>query len=143
VLKPLIVSFSLFACIVGSPYETVASDAVLKEIRFEKVSDTEEKVFFMLNGFHPPEIFALKGEEPRVVCDFLNTRLGNVANRLLDTQGALIQSIRVGVHTSAKFKIRVVIDLAPNQNYDIQQRFFQEESIFLITVCPDNARGKQ
>ena len=96
-----------------------------------------------MNGFYPPELFALKGEPPRVVCDFLNTELGYMPNRLIDTKGILIQSIRVGVHSSPNPKIRVVLDLAPNQNYDIQQKFFQKESIFLITVCPGKARSKQ
>lgn len=135
-IKPLVVGICLFGFIVGVPYTSIASDPLLREIRFEKVSDTEEKVFFMLNGFYPPKVFGLKGDDPRVVCDFLNTRLGSAANRLIDTQGALIQSIRVGVHTSFNFKIRVVMDLVPNRDYDIQQEFFQEESVFLITVVP-------
>jgi len=142
-MKHLLVSICFFGLMLCSHHPTAASDPVLREIRFEKVSVDEEKVFFILNGFYPPELFALKGENPRVVCDFLNTRLGKVTSRLIDTKGMLIQSIRVGVHASSKPKIRVVLDLSPNHNYDIQQRFFQEESIFLITVSPVKARRKQ
>jgi len=97
----------------------------------------------MLNGFYPPELFALKGENPRIVCDFLNTELGYMPNRLIDTKGIFIQSIRVGVHSSPNPKTRVVLDLVPNQDYDVLQNFFQEESAFLITVIPVKGRSKQ
>ena len=37
----------------------------------------------------------------------------------------------------------VVLDLIPDRDYDIRQEFFQEESVFLITVSPVKGRGKQ
>ena len=141
VSRPLIVGMSLFACIAGSPLTSVAADPVLQEIRFKQVSDTEEKVFFRLSGFYPPRLFGLKGENPRVVCDFFNARLGDAIDRLIDTKGALIQSIRVGVHESSEPKIRVVLDLIPDRDYDIRQDFFQEERVFVITVSPDTGRS--
>ena len=33
-------------------------------------------------------------------------------------------------------KIRVVIELAPNRGYDLQQTFFREDNTFAITVNP-------
>jgi len=142
VIKPLIIGIGLFGCIVGTPYTPLASDPLLKQIRFKQISDTEEKVLFQLNGFYPPELFALQGENPRIVCDFLNTRLGEASNPAINTNGKLIQSIRVGVHASSRPKIRVVLDLNPNQNYDIQQQFFREESIFVITVSRKGHRSQ-
>ena len=138
IIKYLILRIFLFGLILCSHSSTIASDPLLKEIRFKKVSDSEERVLFTLNGFYPPEVLALKGEKPRVVCDFLNTRFENTSNRSMETNGNFIQEIRVGIYTSPQRKTRVVLDLAPNQNYDIQQVFFQKENIFLISVSPAN-----
>jgi hypothetical protein len=133
-IKPLMVGISLFGCILGTTYAAVASEPLLTQIQFKQISDTEEKVVFQLNGFYPPELFGLQGENPRIVCDFLNTRLGKVSNPVITTNGKLIKNIRVGVHASSAPKIRVVLDLNPDRDYDIQQQFFRKESIFIITV---------
>ncbi|MFH0812237.1 MAG: AMIN domain-containing protein [Pseudomonadota bacterium] len=113
---------------------TIASESLLKEIQFKKISANEEKVIFLLNGFYPPEIFALKGEKPRVVCDFINLRLENTVKRQIDTNGDFIQCIRVGIHPSASSKVRVVLDLVPYQSYDIQQIFFRKDNTFVLIV---------
>jgi hypothetical protein len=117
-----------------SNYPATAFNPLIKKIRFEKTSQSEEKVFFTLNGFYPPEIFGLKGETPRIVCDFFNAQLKNAMNRLIETNGDFIKDIRIGVHSSPKPKIRVVLDLVPNQTYDVQQIFFRKENIFLIII---------
>jgi len=143
VTKPVLIGIVIVGCILGALSAPVASDPFLKEIRFKKVSDSQEKVFFLLSGFYPPEIFGLKGENPRVVCDFFNIRLGDVLPGEIDTNGALIHSIRVGVHEASPPKVRVVLDLAPDRDYDIQQEFFQEERVFLITVILLEGRPKQ
>ena len=104
------------------------------KIRFEKTSSAEEKVFFTLNGFYPPGIFSLKGKKPRIVLDFFNAQLENPPNRLIETNGDFIQAIRIGFHSSPKPKIRIVLDLVPNQTYNVQQVFFRKENIFLIVV---------
>lgn len=128
----------LFLCLAGfivlSNYPAIASDPLIKKIQFEKTSSAEEKVFFTLNGFYPPEIFPLKGERPRIVCDFLNAQLENPIGCLTETDGDFIQDIRIGIHSSPKPKIRVVLDLVPNQAYNVQQIFFRKENIFLIIV---------
>ncbi|RLA92909.1 MAG: hypothetical protein DRG25_05485 [Deltaproteobacteria bacterium] len=133
-IKRIILIFCLTELILLSNSPATASNPLIKKIRFEKTSSTEEKVFFTLNGFYPPEIFGLKGEKPRIVCDFFNAQLENPTDRLIETHGDFIQGIRIGVHSSPQPKIRVVLDLVPNQTYDVQQIFFRKENIFLIIV---------
>ena len=134
---------SLFIVTLSSIHPIIASDPLLKEIRFIKTSANEERVFFILNGFYPPKIFALKGERPRVVCDFFNMRLKNDLNRLIETNGDLIQCIRVGIHSSPDPRIRVVSDLVPNQSYDVQQIFFRKDNTFLIIVRLAETRSEK
>lgn len=128
----LLTCFSVFT--LGLNYSITASEPLLKEIQFVKTSANEEKVIFLLNGFYSPEIFALKGEKPRVVCDFINLRLENTVKRQIDTNGDFIQCIRVGIHPSASSKVRVVLDLVPYQSYDIQQIFFRKDNTFVLIV---------
>jgi hypothetical protein len=120
-----------------------ASDqAVISGITFTNNSGNEDQVIFKMEGFFPPEVFGLEGENPRVVCDFLNTRLGNAVHRLLEANGNFIQRVRVGIHGSASPKIRVVLDLVPKQRFDIQQVFAKKDNQFTIIVRPAQVRSE-
>ncbi len=116
-----------------------ASEPLLKSIRFEKSSDHAEKVFFELNGFYPPEVFGLKGDQPRVVCDFKKVNLEKSLTKVLETNGTFILRIRVGTYPPPDPKIRVVVDLDPHKNYDIEQIFFQKDTTFALIIHPENA----
>jgi len=106
----------------------------IREIRFELTSEGEEKVFFVLNGFYPPEIFVLEGESPRAVCDFYNTRLDNSIGRLIEVNGRFIHQIRTAVHRGARPKVRVVLDFMPKKNYEVEQIFFKKEKLYILIV---------
>lgn len=120
--------FSLFCC------RAAAGDRVIENLWFEKVSLTEEKVFFKLGEYAPPHVFGLEGERKRLVCDFLNTGIAKDIPRTLPTDGDLVLRLRIGVHASPEPKTRVVLDLAPiERDYSIHQHFY-EGNVFAITV---------
>lgn len=106
---------------------------LLKKISFDTSSDKGEMVLFELNGFYPPIVRGVEEGLPRAVCDFSNTRLADGVNSINNVQGKYVKAIRVGKHTEPD-KIRVVLDLEPNNNYDLQQVFFKEENLFVIIV---------
>lgn len=113
-----------------------AGDRVIENIWFEKVSLTEERVFFKLGEYAPPSVYGLEGERKRLVCDFLNTGIEKDIPRTLPTDGDLVLCIRIGIHTTPKPKTRVVLDLAPIQrDYSIHQHFY-EGNVFAVTVQP-------
>ncbi|MDO9514964.1 MAG: AMIN domain-containing protein [Syntrophales bacterium] len=113
---------------------TLAAERVIKDIGFEKLSLTEERVSFKLSEYAPPMVFGLEGEKGRLVCDFFDTKIEKDVARILTTDGNLILGIRVGFHNTPKQKIRVVLDLAPlEKDYAIQQHFY-ENNIFVVTV---------
>ena len=118
-----------------------ASVPLLKSIRFEKSSDAE-KVFFELNGFYPPEVFGIKGDQPRVVCDFKKVSLEKSLTKILETNGAFIQRIRVGIYPPPDPKVRFVLDLVPHKNYNIEQIFFQKDTTFALIIRPENTNKK-
>ena len=111
-----------------------AAGGFITEIEFEEVSPGTERVLFHMNGFYPPEIFGLEGDNTRVVCDFYGTEIANTIERIMETGGDLITRIRVGCHVAPKRKTRVVLQLAPRGDFDVNQRFFSRERILAVSV---------
>ena len=124
----------VFALIWGVACPAIASDPELKEIRFEKGENGEERVLFVLNGNHPPKVFAIEGKNPRLVCDFISFRLDKKVKNLIKVDGGLIKAIRMGIHLSPTPKIRVVLDLRPDQDYEIHQAFFVDKNIYAVVL---------
>ena len=48
----------------------------IKSIRFERDPEGPERVIFTLKGRHQFKTFAIEGDMPRLVCDFISARLG-------------------------------------------------------------------
>jgi len=138
-----LVGILLFLCVsgmeIGLHRQSFASGPLLKSIRFDKSTDAE-KVLFELNGFYPPEVFGLTGNQPRVVCDFKKVNPERSLTKVLETNGAFILRIRVGIYPPPDSKIRVVLDLDPHKNYDIEQIFFQKDTTFTLIIRPENAK---
>lgn len=128
----------LFVCAGSSSAAEAEGDAVLESISYEKDDDNAEKIIFKLNGAHIPKVFKIKGERPRLVFDFLDTRYSDLINRITDTQGNLIQGVRVGIHNDPP-KTRVVIDLKPEGDIAFEQDFLERENTLSITFHPTEA----
>ncbi len=106
---------------------------VLSTVLFDKNSNRGEMVMFRLNKFHPPVVFGLEENKPRVVCDFQDTVPGERLADHVDVDGKFVRSIRVDKNT-AEHKIRVVLDLTPNKSYDLQQVFFKNDNLFVLII---------
>lgn len=114
--------------------DTTGRDYHLKDVSLQVFSSEKEAIAFQLDDFHPPETFVLKGERPRVVCDFLNTRvLDSVGNRI-ESDGALVKDIRVAPYGGGAPRVRVVLDLTPGQKYVIDQTFYKKENRYVVTI---------
>ncbi len=108
----------------------------IKDIQFSRTQEDEDMVTFFLNGNYPPQTFPTKEGKPRVICDFFDARLGSDIARHIKVNGNTIQKIRIGLHEYPKSKVRVVLDLDPNQNYDyhIQPILFKNKHQYVILV---------
>ena len=111
----------------------------VRAIRFEFAEGGEEKVFFLVNGFYPPKRHVLEGDRPRIACDFYGARLGKGIGRCIKVNGRLIQQIRTAVHPGKNPKIRVVLDLVPGKNYDVEQVFYKKENLYVVIVKEERA----
>lgn len=106
---------------------------VLQSIAFEKNGSKGETINFQLNTFNPPVVFGIEEESPRIVCFFKDTTAGENLPDTVEAKGRFVKSIKVGKYSNPD-NIRVVMDLVPNQNYDLQQVFFKEENMFMIII---------
>ena len=108
---------------------------VIKAIRTESDQTKGTRVIFELNGRHVPKVFSIGGKEPRVICDFMDVRLGDVKH-LIPIDDGNIRQVRVGLHISPEPKVRSVIDLVKGRDYKVNQIFFEKEHYFVIHVTP-------
>ncbi len=127
---------NLFSKLRTYPVDTDAG-RLLSAIQSEIISKNEEKVTFKLSGEYPPETFVINIEQPKVVCDFTGLLIGIGIGRIIKVNGALINQIRVAYHEQPTAKVRVVVDLVPDQKYKIKQTFYRLEHIFELTIQPD------
>lgn len=126
---------NLFTATSQNSGETTGQSYFLNAISMQVHSNAKEAVVFQVDGFQPPETFVLKGERPRVVCDFLNTRVrDNVGNRI-EPEGSLVKDIRVAPYGGAAPRVRIVLDLNPGRNYVVDQTFYKKENRYIVTVA--------
>jgi hypothetical protein len=110
------------------------NDTVIEAITFQSVSERGENIRFKLNGEHIPKIFFIQDVNPRLVLDFLDARCANSVNRAIDAKGKLVKKIRVGIHSDQAPKVRVVVDLAPNEKYQHKQHFDGQDKTLVVNV---------
>jgi len=106
---------------------------LLSSIKFDKTSNRGEMLLFELNDFYPPVVFGIEEKLPRVVCDFMDTKVAKSVPSIIDCNGKYLKTVRVGIHNKP-VKVRVVLDLAPENNYDLQQVFFKEDNLFVLII---------
>jgi len=99
-------------------------DPLLLDVTFENTSNKGEMVLFKLNGFYPPSVTGEEEGTPLVICDFAGTRLDEKITRTQAIHGEYIEQVTIQQPEDSDL-VRVIIELVPNKNYDLQQVFFQ------------------
>ena len=90
----------------------------------------------MLNRSYSPQVFVIEGNKPRWVCDFFGANLGKAVDHRIAVNGEIIHQIRIGLHTGPGSKIRVVLDLVPGRNHEIEKRLFEQENLYILAFRP-------
>jgi hypothetical protein len=130
---------AVFTCAAWSAALSVASETprVIEGIRVETGVEGKVGIFFKLNGFFVPTCFAIPGEHPRFVCDFVDARLAEGIESKIETDSDILQRIRIGGHMEPERKVRVVLDLDPERDFEIEQIFVKEDKEYVLVVQPD------
>ena len=105
----------------------------LLEISFDSSSNKGEMVIFRLNDFYPPTVSAIEEETPRVFCDFMDMQLGSDVKDVILAEGKYVKRIHTARHGGPD-KVRVVLELSPDRDYDLQQVFFKNDNLFVLIV---------
>jgi hypothetical protein len=109
-------------------------------VEFESMGSAE-RVRVYLDGPVLPDVFTLKTALPvRVVCDFDGALPKPDLIREIPCDGRMVRKIRVG-HEDKPFKrARIVLDVVEPLIGRIEQEFFEQESLFMITVFEDSPK---
>ena len=76
-----------------------------------------------------------------MVCDFLGAGLAGTVKTQRTVDGRYIKRIRVGIHRDPT-KTRVVLDLAPEHDYDVRQMYVKDQEIFILAITPSTPEGE-
>lgn len=114
----------------------IVDDRTVRAIQVDLSPEGAEKAIFELSGFHPPKTFVLEDEVPKIVCDFYDLSPGKDMRRRINVGGNLIKQIRTGVHSGERAKLRVVVDLVSNRDYEVEQVFYKQQNLYILTVKP-------
>jgi hypothetical protein len=108
----------------------------INDIQYSKISDTQDKVLIYVNARNNPKLQTLKGENPRIVLDFLNARNIGKEKYEINTNGNYIKRIRIGSYREPQQKVRIVFDMVPNKKYSVEQKFSKEENFYSFDIIP-------
>ncbi len=97
-------------------------------------SPTDETVNIVLSGNFPPEAQVIEGDTPRIVCDFPDVRMDGTIQRTIGVNGKYVVQIRTGIHPPPDPKSRIVLDLVPNHDYEVEQLFFENENRYSLVI---------
>ncbi|WP_419176732.1 AMIN domain-containing protein [Desulfosediminicola sp.] len=107
--------------------------SILQDVAFDDLQVRNgEMVLFKLNKFSPPVISAQEKGRPRVICDFENTIIAKSIASRIEAKGKFVDTI--DVTSQEQDMARVVLNLHPGKDYDLQQVFFKEDKLFVLIV---------
>lgn len=105
----------------------------VRKISFDDTSNRGEMVLFHLNDFYPPKVSAIEQDHPRVLCEFLNAKLDPKVNVDIKSDGKYVTRITTIQHDAPR-KVQVILELALEKDYDLQQVFFKNDNLFVLIV---------
>jgi len=110
------------------------SSKKILEISSDLTSPSAEMITIVLTGLFPPEAQVIEGKAPKIICDFPDILMEKTIKRMIPINGKYILQIRTGIHPPPEPKSRVVIDLAPNHDYEVEQLFYEQNNRYSMII---------
>jgi hypothetical protein len=119
-----------------SPKASVVSGSSKKilEIESDLTSPSAEMITIVLTGLFPPEAQVIEGKTPKIICDFPDVLMEKSIKRMIPINGKYVLQVRTGIHPPPEPKTRVVIDLAPNHDYEVEQLFYEKNNRYSMII---------
>lgn len=115
---------------------------MLRNISVKFGPEGHERVFIEFNREVTPEIFSIGGKDPRIVIDVKNVLSMRQGLKKVDVQGRLIRQVRSNLDYASR-RLRIVVDLAPLKNYDVEPVFYRAEKIYMVDITEAPADPKK
>jgi hypothetical protein len=109
---------------------------LISGVRIDTGDPAEERLVVSLEGAPAPQIFLIDGDPVRLVCDFLGADMALAVPPSLRSGGRMIRQVRVAAHADPEKKVRIVLELSPGREYEVDEYFRSEESIYELIVRP-------
>jgi hypothetical protein len=100
-------------------------------VKFEPVG--HEKVFIDFSREAAPEISSIGGKDPRIVVDIKNVLSIRQGIKKIEVKGKLIRQVRSNLDLASR-RLRIVVDLAPSRNYEVEPVFYKAEKIYVLNI---------
>ncbi len=117
-----------------SQEDSDASSRKIVDISTNIISSSGEIVNIVLTGRFPPQTQVIEGKAPRIICDFLDVSMEKSIKRIITVNGKYVLQIRTGIHPPPQPKSRVVLDLAPNHDYEVEQLFYEQDNRYSLVI---------
>ena len=76
----------------------------------------------------------IEGKTPKIICDFPDVLMDKTVKRVIPINGRYVLQVRTGIHPPPESKSRVVIDLAPNHDYEVEQLFYENNNRYAMII---------
>lgn len=116
-----------------APASREAPTLILKNITVKSEPAGHEKVFMDFNRDVSPEISSIDGNNPRIVIDIKNVLSIRQGLTRIKARGKLILQLRSALDRSSH-RLRIVVDLAPSRNYEVEPVYYKAEKIYVIDI---------
>jgi hypothetical protein len=118
----------------ATPDSADASSKRILSITVDTASASGETVHIDLSGNFPPTTQVIEGDEPRIICDFQDVRMVKTIQRAISVNGKFILQIRTGIHPPPDAKSRIVLDLVPKHDYEVEQLFYEKDNRYTMII---------
>ena len=119
-----------------SPKASIISSSSKKilDIALDLTSPSAEMITIVLTGLFPPETQVIEGKIPKIICDFPDVLMDKTIKRVIPINGRYVLEVRTGIHPPPEPKSRVVIELAPNHDYEVEQLFYEKNNRYSMII---------
>jgi hypothetical protein len=119
-----------------SPKDSVNTSSFKKilEIVSDLSSPSAEMITIFLTGQYPPQTQVIEGKTPKIICDFPDVLMDKTIKRMIPINGKYILQVRTGIHPPPEPKSRVVIDLVPDHDYEVEQLFYEKNNRYSMII---------
>lgn len=104
----------------------------VEAVHFSADDALGDRVCIVLNDHEVPVMGVIEGERPRVFMDFLQVTEWKGPDSQT-VKGRFVQRIRAHLYTGSG-RLRIVLDMVPDYDFFVAQRYFTQEHIFCLWV---------